>query len=590
MGMCSQIFNRIVILFAVLAFLCGCEAMDTFLPSTGTYRVNARVDNLPLDEFSFVSSGNKIWPFFENNVSGDPDVTALTLFLRDSHGEIAGWKVVYTLDESTGGTGGNDQNNNQTNNQNEQKNTTGDDLVNDKGEDNIVTGQEGGNSGEGPPDDSTVDASQGTSAYRNGEELIIPVKSLDNNLPYFPVPPDLPMGRYTLVSQVMRGNQILQRNEKDFFYLADVNFSFDSIQVHQSGISESSQLIQKGTVVMLEAKLEFDSRLDPYIVWYNGRRIISEGSFSEGYGNLLWRAPEQNGFTSIRAEAFPVRDRQGLAGYSKDISLLVSAKKADMHLLSEDDHDVMYWYLFEGDLRETKSHGSPERALKYARNITPKWMPANGTFGLAAGTNDVYTLPGVSFSGGADRMWQILCRFKPLDSGGIFSVQFGTESSVKMNLTKNDKDLVLTLISSSEVVSQTLRLPELDSFLTLEVIFSVQSDYLIVRFDILGFFNDQNGPAAEPIVIKAQINNGFLVTLGSQLVNDIAAFSPGSRPAQPAVFTALWDEFALLNLPYAVNKFTGEVVREPSDKDESPREASLGEKERQESDASGFLT
>jgi hypothetical protein len=562
MGMCSQFLKRIVILFAVPAFLCGCGAMDTFLPSSGTYMVNARVGSLMLDEFSFISSGNKIYPFFENTVSGDPDVTALTLFLRDSRGEAVGWKVVYTLDANAVETG---QVYDQIYKQGEQKSA----VVNDGNESNIE-GEPDGSS-----DDSAVSAEtlQIIAPLKDGEELVVPVRSLDNNLPYFPVPSNLQWGRYTLVSQVMRGNQILQRNEMAFFYLSDVNFSFDSIQVHQSGISESSQLIPKGTVIMLEAKLDFDSRLDPYIVWYNGKRIISEGSFSEGAGNLLWKTPDQNGFTSIRAEAFPVKDRQRLAGYSKDISILVSAKKADIHLLSEDEHDVLYWYIFEGDLRETKSHGSPERFLKHARNISPRWMPSSGTFGLAAGTNDIYTLPGVPFSNRENKFWQILCRFKPLNAGEIFSVQFESPSAVTMSLTKNDKDIVLMLMSPTEVVSQTVSLPETDSFLTLGINFSIQPDRLTVKLDLLDGFNDQNEPPPKPFVINAETVGEFLVTLGSQPVN--ASVGPG----RPAVFTALWDEFALLHLPFTPDKFT----EEPSAKDVSSEEISLGEKERQAS-------
>jgi len=495
MGMGLQIFKRALIIFAILAFFSGCEAMDAFLPSSVTYRVNAKVDSVPLDEFSFITSGDKILPYFENSISGDPDVTALTLYLRDSKGEITGWKVTYTIDTEGSGT--------------------------------------------------VVNEPQRAAPNRKGEELVVPVKDLDSNLPDFPVPSALPMGQYTLVFQVMRGNQVVQRSEKSFFYLAEVGFSFDSIQVHQGGIPESSQQIPKGSVIMLEAKLDYDSLLDPYIVWYDGKKIISEGSFSEGAGNLLWKAPEQNGFASVRAEAFPIKNRQNLAGYSKDISLLVSSKKADIHLLPEDNKDVLYWYVLKGDLQEVKSNGLPERFLKHAKNISPKWLPSGGTFGLAAGTNDIYTLPGVSFSN-SDRFWQILCRIKPLNDGGILSVEFGTPSAVTMNLIKDDKNLILMLVSSEEVVTQILTLPESDSFLTVGVNFSIQPDRLTAKFDILEDSDDQNEPASDLITVDARLNNEFLVTLGSQYKND-TAFSSGNKPAQPAVFTAIWDEFALLH-------------------------------------------
>jgi len=568
MDMCSQISHKILILFAVLLIFGSCGAMDTFLPSSGPYNVSARVNNLPLDEFSFISSNAKIQPFFEDYVNGDPDVTALMIYLLDSKGEIAGWKVIYSLD------------NDQSDSQNESANNTDDDDSESNDEENENDEDESDNSS--TPAVSTATAKTATvneerdSPYKNGEELIIPVKRLDYNLPQFPIPSDLPIGRYKMVSQVMKGNQTLYRSEKAFFYLADVNFSFDSIQIHQGGVSEGSQLIQKETVIMLEAKLDYDSRLDPYIVWYNGKRIISEGSFSNGAGNLLWKAPSETGFISLRAEVFPIKDRQGLSGYSKDISLLVSTKRADIHLLSENNQDILQWYVFEGDLRDSISSGSSERALKPVGNISPQWLPSGGTYGIASGINNAFTFPGISLPNGGG-FWRVLFRFLPLNDGVIFTAQFGSPA-VSMNLAKQNQSLVLTLSSPTETVSQTVSLPETDSFLTAEVYLSVQSNRLTVMLDLLDDSINHDEIAPESITLKDQLNGEFLITLGSRIGNDI----PGNR-SMPTVFTAIWDEFAFF-------KGGGEIFEELVNKDESSEEILLGEKERQELDASGSLT
>ena len=541
MDMCVQNFKKPLVFLIVLFLLFSCGEMDTILPSTAAYRVNAKVNDLPIDEFSIISPNTKIQPFFNDAVSGDPDVTALMVFFKSSAGEVAGWKVIYTLG---GDTGNETSAAPEENSQADQEYASNHDANNDDAN---------SNENENTSDDISavaVENPQNKKPYKNGDELIIKVKSLDDALPFFPIPSDLPMGKYTLVSHVLSGNQILHKTEKPFFFLAGVNFSLEGIQVHQGGITASSQLVPKGAVIMLEAKLNFDSRLDPYIVWYNGKKIIGEGSFSGGAGNLLWKTPEQSGFFSIRAEAFPVMDRQGLAGYVKDISLLASSKDSDIHLLSEDNPGLLHWYLFEGNLNDSKTKTQAERSLKPAGNIPPRWMPANGTYGLAAGPNDAYILPNVSLSNNGNNICKILFRLKPVNSGRIFSVQFGPSFDVVINLSTEGNNLILTLASPLKSVSETFNLSEEDSFLTAEVNFSVLSDRLSAKLNVIGGFIDQGEPKTEPIILEAGLDGECKIILGSQL-NNTLVFQSGGRTAQNSIFTAIWDELALLYMPLA---------------------------------------
>ena len=586
MGMCVQNIEKALILLAVLAVLGGCGVMDTILPSTGTYRVNAMVNDLPLDEFSFISSNDKIHPYFEDAVSGDPDVTALMVFLKNSRGEVAGWKVIYTLDPEND-IEDNTENNlereiEQTDFQADSRNIQEDipsedfhdddenldaDDAEDEDEDNNDESKIE-NAGEDSSDDLpvvVVEIPQDIKLFNDSDEWIITVKNLDDDLPYFPIPSDLPMGRYTLVSQVMSGNQILHKTEKSFFFLSNVNFSFESIQVNQPGITASSQLIPKGTVIMLEAVLNFDSRLNPYIVWYNGKKIISEGSFSEGAGNLLWKAPEQTGFFSIRAEAFPVASHQGLAGYVKDISLLVSSKNSDIHLISEDNADLLYWYIFEGNLNDSKRKASSERALRPAGNISPRWMPASGTYGLAAGPDIVYTFPRFAFSNNGNENWRILSRFKPLNDGVILSVQFGPSFDVMINLSVEENNLILALTSPLETVSETFDLSEAEPFVIAEITFSVLSNRLRAKLNVIGDFLDQDEPAAKPVSIEAELDDEYRIILGSNVINNTPVRSGGTT-LRNSVFTALWDELAL----YYVPPMEIEDAEEEQPEDETP--------------------
>jgi hypothetical protein len=535
MGMCVQIVKRGILILAVLAFLGGCEAMDTILPSSGTYKVNARVGDFSLDDLSFVSTGAKIQPFFEENVSGDPDVTGLIVYLKDSKGDITGWKVIYTLN----GYAYTEKETGENQPQKTQENVS---IKDDEG-----LSKESESSDEDEAEEAAVpENTQKPAQFKHGEEYAVTVRNLDN-LPIFPLPPDLRMGRYTLVSQVLSGNDIIDKTEKAFYYLAGAVFSFDSILIHQPGIAESPQLISKNTVIMLEAKINFDSGLDPYIVWYNGKRIIGQGNYSTGAGNLLWAAPEQSGFVSLRAEAFPVSNRQELSGYVKDISLLVSTKTSDMHLLSENAPNLMYRYIFDGNLNDSKNKSSVERALKPEGNISPKWIPAGGTYGLVTGINNAYTLPEISLSKNRADKWQILCRFKPLDNGDILIVQFRNSSNTAMILSADDDKLILTLASSQGSVSETITLPETDVFITAAINFSAFSDRLSADLNITGNFGDVTKLSANPIVLETETAGKFIIMLGGKINNSVSDNEKSDHTAaRSRLSSALWDELAVI--------------------------------------------
>ena len=446
----------------------GCNAVDTILPSSSAYKLNASVNGISLDECSFVTANDAIHPYFEEPVSSDPDITALMVFFRNSKGEIAGWKVLYSLNGEAG-----------------------------------------------------------------KDEMLIRVKSLDDNLPSVPIPGNFPIDRYTMISQVMSGKEILQKTERPFYYMGSASFSYDGINVHLPGITDNSQIIPKGMVVLLEAKFNFNGHVDPYIVWYNGKKRISEGKYSDGAGFLLWRAPEQSGFYSMSVEIFPADSHFDLAGYKNDVSLLVSAKTLDLNLVSENIPQLVNWYIFDGNLNDSKLITSQERSLKTLPGIKPNWIPSNGIYGLATGYDKTYALPKVSGNG----LWQTLFRFKPINDGGIFYIQFTDD--VLMNVSVEGQYLVLTLSSPLKSVSQKVRLADVKTFITAGISFSITPNMLAARINISG--DDQKELSTEQIRLEVNIEDNFLTFLGRKDTGDIIRGT--------AIFTALWDEFAIYNTP-----------------------------------------
>ena len=463
-------FVKISVLLAILVFFGACDDMESFFPA-GTYKMNVEVNGISLDDCSFISSNDKIYPYFEESVTKDPDITALVVFLRNSNGEIAGNKIRYSLD-----------------------------------------------------DDAEED------------ETLVLVKNLDD-LPFFPIPEYLPVGRYTMVSQVLSEKDVLQKNEKIFYYLSNTVFSYEGINVYLPGLTENTQIIPKETVLLLETQLDFESNVDPYIVWYNGRRKISEGRFSDGAGQLFWKSPDQSGFFTISAEVFPTNNYIGLSGFQKEVSILVSSKTSDLNLVQDDVTQLVHWYIFEGNLNDSKAAASTEKALKPA-NKKLQWKSRNGTYGLASGSDNTYTLPKVSISEYKSTNWKALFRFMPFNEGQIFSVLFEEYPDVYINLSMEDQDLVLTLVSPTETVSQIVSLPEEVSFITASVNFSILPNLLSAKINVFEDSDEQS--ELQPISLEAGIKDSFRILLGIN-ENNLESGVP--------VHTALWDEFALYNEP-----------------------------------------
>jgi hypothetical protein len=408
------------------------------LSSNGSYQLKATVNDGSLEDCSLIRAGDKIRPYFVSSVSGDPDLTGLLVFLENSRGEAAGGKVRYTLqaDSASPAATTPSQTEAGTETKTGEPVKTGDPLEKEPNA-KVTTGQS---------------ASPAEPAKKPEPETVVAVKRLDKELPYFIVPKNLEIGQYTLVFQVLGGAETLSRMETALYYLGDMAFALNDIQMYLPDDSSGSRLIPPGTTVMLEARLDFDRRLNPYIVWYNGKNIIGEGKLADGAGVILWKAPEQTGFHALRVEVFPVQLRKGYAGTSREIALPVSAKVTDAGYFFGDVQayaaisaqaaaiavepaasssvpaaipaalrpaepkpaesqasdaparrfavqtppDILHWYQFGGHLLDSKAP-STERALIPVSEKPPRWMPVDASYGLAAGPDDAYLLPQAAF-------------------------------------------------------------------------------------------------------------------------------------------------------------------------------------------------
>ncbi|MDR1894799.1 MAG: hypothetical protein LBQ61_08985, partial [Spirochaetales bacterium] len=471
----------------ISSVFCTCGELDTVLPSSGTYKVNALVNETSLNDSSLISKNDRIYPFFASSVTDDPDITGLLVFLQGPGGETVGKKIHYTL-EAPGKEAPREPIAEPI------KETAAKPVTEKPKEQTPESADE--TAGEGDPDSPEPELEQVKPAPAaplpepvkteiSEKESLIHVNRLDKDLPPFSLPEDLEIGQYALVFQVLGEKEILYQMEKNVYYLKDAAFSLKDIQSYLPDVSTGSHLIPLGITIMLEARVFSDARLDPYIIWYNGKKRISEGRFSEGAGLILWKAPEQTGFHTIRAEAFPYKPVGGISGRSREISLPISAKAVNSGYFSGEAGNITYWYQFRGNLQDSQVPVATERALVPKGERASQWTHEDTIYGLTVGSKDIYLLPAFSFASPGEKQGagRFMLRFKPVSEGTIFSALFKSESSPADNLYLNldlaKEGLKLDLISSGEtlVIPSDYTPERYGNFITLFIDFSANENH-----------------------------------------------------------------------------------------------------------------
>ena len=552
--------KKLLLFVFCLIFFGSCEDLGIVLPIEGTYQIKTLVNNISLEDCSIVQTGDIIRPQCDDSITKDPDVRGLLVIIQNSKKEITGGKIRYILGDSA-------------------------DITSILEIDN--------SSSDSPPDEKKSDKSAGPDAETEdpektaNEETVIIVNRLDMNLPSFIFPEGMEIGAYTLVFKILGEREILGEIEENFYYLDDVVFTLNDIQISLPGVFTASQLIPLGTTVMLEANVEADANLNPYIIWYEGKKIISEGLLSEGAGVILWEASGHSGFQTLRAEVFPVTNHEGINGISREIILPVSSKAPDagffsaanpedIEWLTEDQSaatelkqkpELLRWYQFAGNFSDSSDSPAAANSLIYSPERPPRWKRTGYSYGLSVGQYDEYFLTPLSFinddqdkGGGA-----FLVRAKPVSDGILINANFASttsKESLKINFLLKSDVLVLESIPADLPVEEAavpLEAFESDSGLSIFVVFYLYSD----QFEI-ELFSEKN-PLKQIysgiIPISEPLNGECRICLGSQDYNLLEVFlnAPGERPSSERTasqisnrynlpLTAIMDQFAVMHI------------------------------------------
>ncbi|MDR2923880.1 MAG: hypothetical protein LBU85_11155 [Treponema sp.] len=498
----------LILSLALLSVLSACGELPPLFTSEGTYQVRALVNGHSLESCSIIRHDDKIVPYFAVSVVNDPDLTGLLVYLQNPQGVIIGETVLYTINpvEEKTQPAAQPETPQEEIKPEESKDASSKEGASSKEDedsgkkgDNETTGQAAAELSKHITEKpALVDTKSAVKKYNT----VIPIKSFDQEMPCFPLPKNMEIGQYRLVFEAIGSSDTLSLTEADIFYLGSVEFHLKDISMYLPGLSDTS-LIQPGATVMLEAGLDFDSSLNPYVIWYNGKNIIREGNISEGAGNILWKAPEQPGFYSLRLEVLPYRLKRNLTGIFREITLPVSAKasqtgyffgngpdypakrplaagtayaeklaaaqiplQADVRILTSTGKtenadktttapvlpeypELLRWFRFDGSLDEANS--KPDRAFEAASKKTPQWAAVGQSYGLSAGPDDVYLLrPLRFFRQGQDQGGGIfLFHIRPVAEGTIFSAFFpllaSASDGVWMDMTARENAIILRL-------------------------------------------------------------------------------------------------------------------------------------------------
>ncbi|MDR0387816.1 MAG: hypothetical protein LBH57_07230 [Treponema sp.] len=590
-------------------FASGCGELDSVLSSSlssnSAYRVNAAVEGRNLDECAIMGIDSRIRPYFLNSVEGDPDITGLVVFLETPEGEQASRKVRYvigTADQISGqavDTGNNADGSRipedaalespqipagQTESggdgygkdeipQDEERPRESSDSYEEPatgGRENEDTEQgplSGDDWGDGPVYQIREKRSLFDTPGESGDsdELVVYVPRFDGELPALLFPEKLAIGPYILVFRIMGLQWVLGNSEKFIYYVSDADLSLGDIQTYHSGNVERSGVVDPGSIIMLESRVSADDRLEPYIIWYNGRKQIREGPVSKGVDRLLWQAPVQTGFQSLRAEIFPFKPPAAFKntnGLLKELPLVISSKQAkramgDTEAFQQDN--VLRWYQLSGDFSDSLAPGDAGRKLTPGNNTDITWLPKAGIYGLAAGPAHAYTVPGTLFTPDEKLpgRGQFVFRFTLQSSGIISSVLFAldrTSQTLKLDLAGNMQtgQLVLSYALGDDRREQRLPLPFFarEGWITAVVDFSAGDGEFLADFGLLsagdGEFtaelaslSDKSAPEGKGIALPGALTGEGVFRIGAAAspANSSVSGRSGFGAAREPAFT-----------------------------------------------------
>ena len=537
------------LLILTLLTLAACDNVDLgreWAPPIEAYEVSAYIQGVSLNRSSIVKRHDTIIPYFTHSLANDLDVWGLLVFFRTPAGKVVGRKTRYEIQNTPGlrrqeapvdapaysePFGGSSPD-------------PAPPLETDSTpevEPPPIMGEPPATHGEPPPVEAAplppVEEGEKIEKY---EDRIIPVDRLDKECPPFTLTEAIPIGYYFMVFQVLGGKDTLYQVERPVFFLGDAEIVFDDIRYYLPGLSSNAYFVPQGIDILITALVNADSRLDPYIVWYAGKKPVGEGRAADiEAGDFIWKVPDQTGFHTIRAELFPFKPPEGAIkarGMEKELSLPVSSKSVVVGYFTDIAGSLSQWYQFQRDLRDSKRE---DRALRSLDRKEPRWMTSIGLYGLLVGTGNRYRLADNPFAFGPDEQarGKLVFHLSTADDGTIFVARLKTfDQSLKetpdpviLRMSLLENALVLTLEYRGAALREAIGLDPLEP----KRLMAPRLDITLSRYTVGVELNLENA-----------ISRGLALSL-PVAVNGEGDFDLGEKTAGKPAVTAIVDELGL---------------------------------------------
>ncbi len=391
--------------------LSACGNMDTMISTSSSYSVGALVNEQDLDDLAVIDSSGSIRPLFSSDAVKDPDAVAFRVSLFDSADKAVAEAVEYQV--------------------------------------------------------------KGAAARTASDVAVNPivVDSLSGELPTFSLPPELPVGRYSFSFEVHGEDGLLFQKKRPFYYVADKRFSFSALVSYPPGAGPNSSppLFPTKVPLLLEASIDADSELDPFVVWSSGGKRIASGRYSEGKNRILWTTPENGGFHRIEATLYPMVPRDdeisALPGIVRTLTIATSPTAAYPGLAGKNtDFDSIFRFL--GNLEDSGSAGYGPMLSPEGGN--PVWLPYASGYGVSVGPYRSFEAarPAVGVLDGLPAASKIILSAAPFSQGLLYSATFkdagATEKDLSVSLEVTSSGALLTVSSGEE--NQVVRVEDASLF------------------------------------------------------------------------------------------------------------------------------
>ncbi len=225
------------------------------------------------------------------------------------------------------------------------------------------------------------------------------VDNIGDRLDSFSPPQGLAPGYYQLRIRISDDINPLFEKRFECYYLGEARLVLDQVLSYPPGPypSMGKPLYPVGMFFLLRADIDVDPRLDPYIVWSLGDKVIGGGLLSKGADRLLWLPPMLGGFHHLSAKLYPSAPRSDgkLPPLADEAALKITTSPDGVFTAPlKPESPYLAWYPLLGNLGDAAASnrgGAEAGALKADSDRDSVWLPTLSSYGLAVGMDRSYS-------------------------------------------------------------------------------------------------------------------------------------------------------------------------------------------------------